>query len=101
MIELTRFQLLRPVQTIAAEEAQQIGLPLYPDATLSKLANSLKDADSDSAYTALLNRYREANKTNEITDSKSLNPVVLALYNWLNFKARPLKLEDFKNFVAT
>lgn len=101
MIELTRFQLLRPVQTIAAEEAQQIGLPLYPDATLSKLANGLKDADSDSAYTALLNRYREANKTNEITDSKSLNPVVLALYNWLNFKARPLKLEDFKNFVAT
>ena len=26
---------------------------------------------------------------------------MLALYNWLDFKARPLKLEDFKNFVAT
>ena len=52
MIELTRFQLLRPVQTIAPEEAQQVGLPLYPDAALSDLANSLKDADSDSAYTA-------------------------------------------------
>lgn len=101
MIELTRFQQLRPVQTIAAEEAQQIGLLLYPDAALSDLANSLKDADSDSAYTALLNRYRGANKSNEITDPKSLNPVVLALYNWLNFKARPLKLEDFKIFVAT
>jgi hypothetical protein len=101
MIELTRFQQLRPVQTIAAEEAQQIGLLLYPDAALSDLANSLKDSDSVSAYAALLNRYRGANKSNEISDPKSLNPVVLSLYNWLNFKARPLKLEDFKTFVVT
>jgi hypothetical protein len=101
MVELARFQQLRPAQTITGEEAQQMGLQLYPDAKLSDLANSLKDAESDEAYTALLNRYREGKKSNEISVPKSLNPVVLALYNWLNFKARPLKLEDFKAFVAT
>ena len=99
MVELTRFQQLRPAQTISTEETQQIGLLLYPDAALSDLATSLRDADSGSAHAALLKRYAGANKTNEITDSKSLNPVVLALYDWLNFKARPLKLEDFKAFI--
>jgi hypothetical protein len=101
MIELTRFQQLRPVQRIAAEEAQQLGLLLYPDATLSDLANGLREADDASSYAAMLNRFREGNKKNEISDLKSVNPVVAALYNWLNFKARPIKLEAFKTFVAT
>src|SRR5713226_3384464 len=101
MIELTRFQQLRPVQKIAEEEAQQVGLPLYPDGKLSDLANSLRKADSSSTYKALISRYREVNKQNEITDFKAVNPVIAALYNWLSFKAQPIKLDDFKTFVAT
>jgi hypothetical protein len=101
MIELTRFQHLRPVQTIAQEEARQLALALYPDDNLSDLANSLRDANTSSAYASLINRYREANKQNELTGLKGINPVVAALYNWLSFKARPIKLDDFKAFVAT
>jgi hypothetical protein len=101
MIELTRFQQLRPVQKIAEEEARQIGLPLYPDDVLSDLANSLREAASSSTYSALINRYREANKSHELTSLKDINPVIAALYNWLSFKARPIKLDDFKAFVKT
>jgi hypothetical protein len=101
MVELTRFQQLRPVQMIADEEATQVGLPLYPDGKLSDFAASLRDAGSSQEYTALINRYREVNKQNELTDLKQVNPVIAAIYNWLDFKARPIKLEDFKAFVAT
>ena len=101
MIELTRFQHLRPVQTIAQEEAQQLALALYPDGNLSELANSLRDATTSSGYTSLVNRYRETNKKSELTNLKGVNPVIAALYDWLSFKARPIKLDDFKAFAAT
>src|SRR6266576_3628944 len=101
MIELTRFQQLRPVQKISEEEAQQVGLPLYPDGKLSDLANSLRGANSSSTYAALISRYRKGKKQNELTDLKAINPVIAAFYNWLSFKARPIKLDDFKTFVAT
>jgi hypothetical protein len=101
MIELTRFQQLRPVQKVADEDAQQIGLPLYPDSKLSDLAKPLQAADSSSTYAALISRYRKTKKQNELTDFEAINPVVAALYNWLSFKSRPIKLDDFKSFVAT
>jgi hypothetical protein len=101
MVELTRFQQLRPVQKISEEETRQVGLPLYPDTNLSNLANSLRAATSSTDYTALLDQFREANKQNEMTDLTAVSPVVVAMYNWLNFKARPIKLGDFKAFAAT
>lgn len=101
MIELARFQQLRPVQKIAEEEARQVGLLLYPDDKLSDLANGLRDADSRTTYAALINRHREINKQNELTDLKAVNPVIASLYKWVSFKARPIRLEDFKAFSAT
>jgi len=53
MIELTRFQQLRPVQKISEEEKRHVGLPLYPDDGLSDFANSLRDSKSSGAYTEL------------------------------------------------
>src|SRR5215471_11183456 len=100
MIELTRFQQLRPVQKISDEEKQQVGLSLYPDADLSQLAQSLLEAKSDRVYLEMINRHVDANGQKPITDVKSLNPVIASLYNWVSFKARPIRLEDFKSFVA-
>src|SRR5260370_3046558 len=34
-------------------------------------------------------------------DLKAVNSVVAAFYQWLDCKARPIKVEDFKNFAAT
>src|SRR5260370_6349118 len=50
---------------------------------------------------ALIQRYDEVNKQKPITELKAVNPVIAAFNQWLDFKARPIKLEDFKNFVAT
>ena len=100
MTELTRFQQLRPVQKISEEEKQQVGLPLYPDEKFSPLAQSLREAKTDSAYTELMNRHVETNGQKSISDVKALNPVIASLYNWLSFKARPIRLDDFKSFAA-
>jgi len=86
---------------IADEEAQQVGLPLYPDGKLSDFALSLQDAGNRQDYMALIQRYDEVNKQKPITELKAVNPVIAAFNQWLDFKARPIKLEDFKNFVAT
>src|SRR5260370_39645875 len=101
LIELTRFQQLRPPQMIADEEAQQVGLPLYPDGKLSDFALSLQDAGNRQDYMALIQRYDEVNKQKPITELKAVNPVIAAFNQWLDFKARPIKMDDFKNFVAT
>ena len=86
---------------IADEEAQQVGLALYPDNKLSELAQSLHDASTRQDYEGLISRYREVAKQNLINNLKGVNPVIAALYNWLNFKARPIKIADFKTFVST
>lgn len=101
MTELTRFQQLRPVQKISDEEKQQVGLSLYPDENLSQLAQTLLGAKTDRVYLELINRHIETNGQKPISDPKSLNPVIASLYNWISFKARPIRLEDFKSFVAT
>src|SRR5260370_10529852 len=101
LIELTRFQQLRPPQMIADEGAKQGRLPSYPDGKLSDFALSMQDAGNRQDYMALIQRYDEVNKQKPITELKAVNPVIAAFNQWLDFKARPIKLEDFKNFVAT
>ena len=100
-VELSRFQQLRPPQMLAQEDAQQIGLPLYRDGKISDFGQSLRDATSRDDYMALIKRYLEVNQKNLIRDQKAVNPVIAALYQWLDFKARPIKLDEFKSFVAT
>jgi hypothetical protein len=101
VIELTRFQQLRPAQKISDEEKQQIGLPLYPDAGLSPLANHLRDSATSVRYAEVLNQYKEGNAKYELNDSKTIQPVIRSLYDWFSFKARPIKLDDFKSFVGS
>lgn len=95
MIELSRFQHLRPLQKISEQEKQQIGLPLYPDPQLSELAQALRETTSSSAYTELAAGHRERVRQAGVDDVKSVNPVIAALYRWFSFKARPVKLDDF------
>jgi hypothetical protein len=101
MIELTRFQQLRPAQKVSDEEKRQVGLPLYPDAGLSTLANHLRDSATSVRYAEVLNRYKEGNAKCELNDPKTIQPVIRSLYDWFSFKARPIKLDDFKSFVGS
>ncbi|QNQ08860.1 hypothetical protein [Sphingomonas alpina] len=98
MIELLRFQNLRPAQSISGEERDQIGLPLYPDPGLSALANDLIDAADRGQHDALFTRFQDTG--NVLTDLTKADPAVRLLYDWLNFKARPIRLADFKTLVA-
>jgi len=101
MTELTRFQQLRPAQKISDQERQHVGLPLYPDDSLSDFANSLRASKSSAAYAELVERYKKVNAQSLVTDAKTVNPLIRALYDWFDFKARPTRLEDFKTFVKT
>lgn len=101
MIELTRFQQLRPAQKISEEEKRQIGLPLYPDDDLSVLANEIRDSATSDRYLEVLGRYKESNTKYALTDPKSIQPLIRALYDWFSFKARPIKLDDLKSFIGS
>ena len=103
MEEITRYQQLRPVQTLSEEEKLIAGLPLYPDEKLSDLAGKLKGAaDSSETYEALINRYKEeAHGKNVLEDTNKINPLLRSMYDWLNFKARPIKVDDFRKLVLT
>jgi hypothetical protein len=103
MDELFRYLQLRQSQTIAEEQKSIVGLPLYPDDDYSALAKSLIEANSGSAssesLTAVLERHAHAQKP--IADTTGLPPAIRAAYQWLSFKARPLKVTDFKAFLSS
>ncbi len=101
MEEIFRYQQLRQPQTLSGEQKLAAGLPLYPGQTLSDFASKLSAATGEkNAYTALLERFKKENGgALLIRDLNDLHPVVRACYNWLNFKARPIKKEDLKQFV--
>jgi hypothetical protein len=101
MFELTRFQNLRPAQWIPLEEVRHIGLSLYPDDKLSPLATALAAASDRNAYSGLIARYREQHKSEIVTDINGLNSVLRKLYDWLNFKARPIAIKDFEQVGST
>ena len=101
MIELTRFQHLRQPQKVSDEQKQHVGLPLYPDASLSDFANALRSAKTASDYTEALGRFKEREAKLQLTSLESINPVVKALYNWLDFKAKPIKVADLSTFIVS
>ncbi|MBL7697997.1 MAG: hypothetical protein JNK79_07555 [Chitinophagaceae bacterium] len=95
MQEITRYQQLRPAQKIAEEETLFLGLNLYPDNNLSELAINLAECTSNEAYNAIYHKYKEKNVSSIIRDLSKINPVVRKIYDWINFKAKPLKADDF------
>src|SRR5215217_897303 len=101
MTELTRFQQLRPAQKISEEEKQQVGLALYRDDSLSGFGMSLRASKSSGAYREVVERFKKANTDSLITNTGKINPLIRALYDLFDFKARPIKLDDFKAFAKT
>ena len=100
MEEIFRYQQLRQTQKLSEEEKQQVGLPLYPQQKLSGLATDLVKADTLEANQSVLARYKEVNKANLIEEPAKLDPSVRALYDWLNFKAKPIPEAAFDAFVT-
>lgn len=102
MEELFRYQQLRQSEKLSDEQKRLTGLPLYPDGTYSPLANDLidinKGSDDDKSVAGRLEEYARAAKI--IDDPEDLQPAIRAAYDWLNFKARPIKPPDFEDFVS-
>ncbi len=98
MEEITRFQQLRQAQKLPAEQKFKVGIPLYPDTNLSDLSHELKKIECDKGeYAAIFQRL--AKSRHFIYDTREINAVLLALYNWFGFKARPIRWTDFEVFV--
>jgi hypothetical protein len=99
MIELTRFQMLRPPQRIAEEEKSQLGLPLYGTQPLSGFATQLIAADTSEEYSAVVRRFAEANKGGGLVTVTPPQADVMSIYNWLDFKAQPIRTKDLSAFL--
>jgi hypothetical protein len=103
MDELFRYLQVRQTQKIADGQKSSVGLPLYPDSAYSPLAKRLIEINrgtaSSEAVPAIVERHTHTQKP--IDDPATLPPAIRAFYDWLNFKARPLKLTDFASFLYT
>jgi hypothetical protein len=101
--ELFRYQQLRQSEKLSDEQKQLVGLPLYPDASYSSLATDLVAINSsggaNESVTGRLEEYARAKAIIETT--ADLPPAIQAAYDWLNFKAWPIKPEDFADFVSS
>lgn len=98
MEEITRYQQLRQAQLVSEEQKNLLGLPLYPGNKLSTFAENLQHTKAES-YIKAINEFKE-NKS-VLKDTNKINPMVKTLYDWIDFKAKPLKLADFTAIVAT
>lgn len=101
MEELFRYQQLRQSQKLTEEQKLLVGLPLYPDGDHSPLANGLIDinkgkntSESTSVRVAAYNRTEKP-----IAEPADLHPAIRSMYDWLNFKARPIKATDLAGFI--
>ena len=103
MEELFRYQQLRQSQRLSEEEKRLIGLPLYPDTDYSPLAKRLIDINKgnapDQSVDKLLDEHNRSEKP--IEDPVRLPPAIRAVYDWLNFKSRPIKPADLATFVSS
>jgi hypothetical protein len=103
MEEITRYQQLRPVQKLEEESKAHVGLPIYPDKKLSELATRLANSKNNKAdYSSIIKRYSEEDGARNVVDNlNKITPLIRSLYTWLEFKAKPIKIDDFKTFVKT
>jgi len=104
MEELTRFMQLRQVQKLPEEYREFLGLKLYPENELSNLAKKIRGIScSEDKYESFIQKYREKDKKSNgiliISELNEINPVILSLYNWFDYKAWPIKIDDFKENV--
>jgi hypothetical protein len=103
MEELFRYQQIRQSERLSGEQKLSTGLSLYPDDSLSPLANDLIDINTGRLLDATADgRVAEHVRATElIEDLSDLPPVVRAVYDWLEFKARPIKPTDLSAFLGS
>ena len=103
MEELFRYQQLRQSQKLSEEQKRFIGLPLYPDDDYSPLSRRLIEINKGNIASESVAGPVEEHSRNEkpIEDPANLQPAIRAIYDWLNFKARPLKTADFADFILS
>jgi hypothetical protein len=101
--ELFRYQQVRQSQRLSGEDKLSTGLSLYPDNSMSPLAKDLIEINSGSVGDATVdNRLAEhIRATKQLEDASDLPPVTRALYDWLQFKSRPITPTHLADFLAT
>ncbi len=100
MPELSRFQMLRPAQRITEESKRHLGLGLYGLSPLTPLAVQLLAAESAEEYASLVERFAESGKGADLVTRHPPDPDLLRLYDWLSYKAQPVRTKDFETFLA-
>lgn len=99
MNELTRFIQSRTTQRLSDEKKSTIGLPLYSDGHSKLVKELIKAGCNREALIAAIKKYLE--KKGELTQlAQDINPLVLELYKWFDYKARPVKFIDYEDFVS-
>ena len=103
MDELFRYQQIRQSQRLSGEEKRSLGLSLYPDAGLSALAKDLIDINTGASVDSTTDRRiaEHLHSTKLIEDLSDLPPAIRAIYDWLEFKSRPIKLTDLSAVVGS
>jgi hypothetical protein len=100
--ELFRYQQVRQSERLSGEQKRSTGLTLYPDDKLSTLASDLVDINlgrlgEASAAGRISEHVRQEKLVEDVSD---LPDVIRAAYEWLQFKAPPIKPADLSDFVS-
>lgn len=103
MEELFRYTQLRQAQRLSGEQKRAVGLSLYEEDQLSPLAQELVKLNTaggqrGAASELLASRARDEDVVEEPAD---LPAPVRALYDWLQFKARPIGVDDLEAAVSS
>jgi hypothetical protein len=91
MKELTRFVQIRATQSLAPEQIDLLTLPLYRNSQLSSLAKVI-------AMTGEAVKKDLVKTVPLIDEHTDIYPLILATYNWLDYKAKPT-LAEFTLFA--
>lgn len=100
MQELSRFQLLRPAQSVSEEEKGQLGLELFGGKSPSPFAQSLIDADTAEQYSSIVGGYAKRGESEQLVTKTPPNADILAVAKWLAFKAKPIRAQGLENFLS-
>lgn len=106
MEELARFIQLRQVQRLSEEYSEFFGLQLYDENKFSDLARELRAVScSGDDYESIIQAFKERDKKSRdkliISDLNEIDPVILSLYNWFDYKAWPIKIDDLKQHALS
>ncbi|MBC8769582.1 hypothetical protein H4O18_16405 [Arenibacter sp. BSSL-BM3] len=102
MEEITRFLQIRSVQKMADENKSALGLPIFPNVELTEFADKLKKAGCNKQeYSERIERYKIDPNSTYIRDLPSINPIILKISQWIDYKSKPIGGQDFKDFFES